>query len=89
MVQKTPADIKSINIHDAKTHLSRIVEDVKLLGQPVIIAKAGVPQVKLVPLSAPTTKREMGTLKDSISVPENFDQAFSDDIAEMFNASHL
>ena len=85
MTDLTPVEIKSINIHEAKTHLSRIIEDVKLLGQPVIIAKAGVPQVKLVPLDTPLTKRKMGTFKGSISVPDNFDQAFNSEIAEMFN----
>ena len=89
MTNLTPVDIKQINVHEAKTHLSRIIEDVKLLGQPVIIAKAGIPQVKLVPLYTPTTKRKMGTLKGSISVPENFDQAFDNEIAEMFNKSSL
>lgn len=89
MTNLTPVDIKSINIHEAKTHLSRIIEDVKLLGQPVIIAKAGVPQVKIVPLEMPTTKRKMGTLKNSISVPDNFDRAFDSEIAEMFNSRGL
>lgn len=89
MTNPTPVDIKSINIHEAKTHLSRIIEEVKLLGQPVIIAKAGVPQVKLVPLDVPSTKRKMGTLKGSISIPDNFDHLFEDEIADMFNKSHL
>ncbi len=89
MTNPTPVETKSINIHEAKTHLSRLVEDVKLLGQPVIIAKAGVPQVKLVPLDTPTNKRKMGTLKGSISIPDNFDQAFDSEIVEMFNESRL
>ena len=88
MTNLTPIEIKSINIHEAKTHLSRIIEDVKLLGQPVIIAKSGVPQVKIVPLETPTTKRKMGTLKNSISVPDNFDHLFEDEIADMFNKSN-
>lgn len=87
MTNPIPLDIKSINIHEAKTHLSRIIEDVKLLGQPVIFAKAGVPQVKLVPLDMPSTKREMGTLKDSISIPDTFDNLFEDKIAYRFNKS--
>ncbi len=40
---------KSVNIHEAKTHLSRIIDDVKQFGNPIIIAKAGVPQVKVIP----------------------------------------
>lgn len=39
-----------INIHEAKTYLSRIVEEVKIYGKPVIIAKAGKPQVQIIPL---------------------------------------
>lgn len=88
MTNSTPVDIKSVNIHEAKTHLSRIVEEVKVSGQPIIIAKAGVPQMKLAPLDMPSTKREMGTLKDSISIPDNFDHLFEDEIADMFNNSN-
>ncbi len=75
---------KSVNIHEAKTHLSRIIDDVKQLGKPIIIAKAGVPQVKVVPLENTKPKRKMGTLKGKITVPDNFDHAFADEIEEMF-----
>ncbi len=76
---------QSINIHEAKTHLSRIIDDVKQLGKPIIIAKAGIPQVKVVPLENTKPKRKMGTLKGKITVPNNFDHAFADEIEEMFN----
>ncbi len=82
-----PATIKSINIHEAKTNLSRIVEEVKQLGQPVIIAKSGVPQVKLVPLDSTQQTRKMGTLKGVIQVPDDFDVAFADEIQVLFNGS--
>ena len=88
MTNSTLIDVKFVTTHEAKTHLSCIIEDVKLLGQPVIIAKAGIPQVKLVPLDMPLTKRKMGTLKDSISIPDNFDHLFEDEIADMFNKSN-
>ena len=57
----------------------------KLLNQAVIIAKAGVPQVQLAPLDLPSTKREMSTLKDSISILDTFDNLFEDEIAYRFN----
>lgn len=65
--------IQTINIHQAKTHLSRLVEDVALSGQPIIIAKAGKPRVQIVPLEEPQPVRKMGTLKDkypSVSLAE-------------------
>lgn len=52
---------------------------------PINIEEEGVPQAKLVSLNTPLTKREMGTLKGSISVPDNFDQLFDSEIAEIFN----
>lgn len=52
------------------------------------IEEEGIPQVKLVPLDMPLTKRKMGTLKDSISIPDNFDHLFEDEIADMFNKSN-
>ncbi|QMT31144.1 type II toxin-antitoxin system Phd/YefM family antitoxin [Alysiella filiformis] len=53
-----------INIHEAKTHLSRIVEEVKTYGKPVIIAKAGKPQVQIVPIEvAPDTPSLFGFMQ--------------------------
>lgn len=77
-------NIQAVNIHAAKTHLSRIVEDVKRQGTPIIIAKAGVPQVKIVPLEQPKKQRKMGTLKGKINVPDDFDHAFEQQIEQMF-----
>lgn len=73
-----------INIHEAKTHLSRIVEEVKTYGKPVIIAKAGKPQVQIMPLQAETYKRQMGTLQNQIRVPDDFNAMFADEIVQMF-----
>lgn len=52
------------------------------------VEEKGVPQVKLAPLDMPSIRREMGTLKDSISIPDNFDHLFEDEIADMFNNSN-
>jgi prevent-host-death family protein len=61
-----------INIHEAKTHLSRIVEEVAA-GKEVIIAKAGVPMVKIVPLSQKRPPLKYGLLKGRIRVSNDFD----------------
>ncbi|ULJ67841.1 type II toxin-antitoxin system Phd/YefM family antitoxin [Wielerella bovis] len=76
-----------INIHEAKTHLSRIVEEVKTYGKPVIIAKAGKPQVQITPLQTEFYKRQMGTLKNQIRVPDDFDTMFADEIVQMFEGA--
>jgi prevent-host-death family protein len=52
----------TVNIHDAKTHLSRLIEQAAQ-GEPVIIAKAGKPLVKLTALEAPARPRRLGFLK--------------------------
>ncbi len=57
--------MKIINIQEAKTHLSRLVEEV-LKGEELVIAKAGKPLVKLVPLAPVTKKRKLGMLKGKI-----------------------
>lgn len=63
-----------INIHDAKTHLSRLV-DRAARGESVVIAKAGKPVAKLVPLDAPANRerRRTGFLMGEFRIPEDFD----------------
>jgi prevent-host-death family protein len=77
--------MRSVNMHDAKTHLSRLVEDV-VGGESIIIAKAGRPAVKLVPLDAiPSTAiRRTGFLAGRIQVPDDFDQMASSEIQRAF-----
>ncbi len=71
-----------INIHEAKTHLSRIVEEVAA-GAEVLIAKAGKPMVKMSPLDAGKTIR-FGVLKGKIRVPDDFDAPLADDVLASF-----
>jgi prevent-host-death family protein len=75
-----------LNIHEAKTHLSRLV-DQAAKGEPFTIAKAGKPLVKVVPLDAPSSdmKRRMGFMAGQIAVPDDFDTMYADEIAEMFD----
>jgi prevent-host-death family protein len=78
--------MKTVNIHEAKTHLSRLVDEAER-GEPIVIAKAGVPKVKLVRFDAPKGKpmRRIGFLKGKINVPDNFDTMFADEIEKMFS----
>lgn len=76
----------TVNIHEAKTHLSRLVERAAS-GETVIIAKAGKPIAKLGPLGQPEakTRRRLGFMEGQIKVPDDFDRMMEDEIAEMFN----
>jgi prevent-host-death family protein len=66
--------METVNIHDAKTHLSRLVERAAR-GEAFVIAKAGRPMVKVVPLDAPEPheRRRLGFLEGHIAVPDDFD----------------
>lgn len=74
--------MKSVNIHEAKTHLSRLVDGV-VGGEPFIIARAGKPLVKVVPVAADAPRRT-GFLKGAIDLPEDFDEMGREDIADLF-----
>jgi len=63
---------KLINIHEAKTHLSRIVEEVAA-GDEIIIAKAGRPVARLVPLESIAPAKRLGLLRGAFNVPDDFD----------------
>lgn len=77
--------METINVHEAKTHLSRLMEKVSK-GESFIIAKAGKPIGKLVPLDEAETpkKRRIGFMKGEIVVPDDFDTVMADEIEEMF-----
>lgn len=80
--------MQTVNIHEAKTHLSRLVERVAA-GEEMIIAKAGKPMARLVPLEKPMQKkREPGALKGKIWMAENFDAPMSaEELATWHDAS--
>ena len=77
--------MEKINIHEAKTHLSRLVEEAAK-GKPFIIAKAGKPLVKVVPLddAKAVAERRFGGLEGKIEVPDDFDTMFEEEIEKMF-----
>ena len=68
----------TINIHEAKTHLSRLVDEV-CKGKELILAKAGKPLVKLVPLEQAKPTRTPGFLKGKIKISADFDAPLSQD----------
>ncbi|MGO8575065.1 type II toxin-antitoxin system Phd/YefM family antitoxin [Rhizobium leguminosarum] len=74
--------MRIINIHEAKTHLSRLVENAAN-GEVFVIAKAGKPLVKVVPPDAGGAQqiRRVGFLKGRISVPDDFDSMDLQDVA--------
>ncbi len=72
-----------VNIHEAKTHLSKLLERV-LLGEEVIIAKAGKPVARLVPIKTKGVPRPLGLAKGEFVVPEDFDQPLPPEIEEDF-----
>jgi prevent-host-death family protein len=77
--------MRTINIHEAKTHLSRLVEEAAA-GHGFVIAKAGRPVARVVPLDAPAagTEQRLGFLAGSVLVPDDFDRMLADDIAGEF-----
>lgn len=75
--------MRTVNMHEAKTHLSRLV-DQAAKGEPFIIAKAGKPLVKVVPIDTPDAPRRFGFLAGQFSVPDDFDRMFEDEIRKMF-----
>ena len=77
--------MKTVNIHEAKTHLSKLVEQASN-GESFIIAKAGKPIVKVTALGAPTGSevRRVGFMAGQIAVPDDFDQMGRDEIKDLF-----
>jgi prevent-host-death family protein len=73
----------TVNIHAAKTQLSRLVEDAAS-GQEIIIAKAGRPVARLVPLAAPVRLKQLGLLRGKIRVSPDFDAPLPDDLLDAF-----
>jgi prevent-host-death family protein len=75
----------TINIHEAKTHLSRLVEKAAK-GDAFIIAKAGKPMVKVVPLDAEERRepKRIGFMAGKIKVPDDFDRLGEDEIERLF-----
>jgi prevent-host-death family protein len=75
--------VRTVNIHEAKTHLSKLVDEAAR-GEPFVIAKAGKPLVKVVALDAPAAPRRVGFLAGQIAVPDDFDRMGDAEIVALF-----
>jgi len=73
----------TMNIHEAKTHLSKLV-DAAMHGEETIIAKAGKPVAILCPFEAPKPARQFGVLKGKIKIANDFDAPLPNDILSDF-----
>ena len=74
---------KRVNIHDAKSNLSRLVEQA-VAGEDIVIARAGKPLVRLVPWHPPAKPKAWGLLAGQITVPEDFDAPLDDVALKLF-----
>jgi len=79
------AKMLTVNIHEAKTQLSRLIA-LALKGEPFLIAKAGTPLVKVSALDAPRTPKRLGFLSGHVKVPKDFNTMGSAKIAAQFSA---
>lgn len=70
-----------VNVHAAKTHLSRLIEQA-CAGEEVVIARNNEPVVKLVPIHSAEPKREFGVLRGKLIVPDEFFDALPEDELE-------
>lgn len=79
--------MQKINIHEAKTKLSRLVEDVVEKGDSFIISKAGKPMVKVVRVNASAAQKNqrLGFFKNDLVIPDDFDRMGEDSIAQLFS----
>ena len=77
--------MKPVNIHAAKTHLSRLVDEAAA-GADIVIAKAGKPMVRLVPVTGRVRRSGFGALKGKIRIAASFDAPLPAAIARAFGA---
>jgi prevent-host-death family protein len=75
--------MRTVNIHEAKTQLSRLV-DQAVAGEAFVIAKSGKPLVKVTALDTPAVPQRLGFLASEIAVPDDFDQLGATEIAALF-----
>jgi prevent-host-death family protein len=73
-----------VNVHEAKTTLSRLIHEATH-GTDVVIAKAGTPLVKLVPVAATPPQRKPGYLRGQITIHDDFDSPLPDDLRKAFD----
>ena len=80
--------METVNLHEAKTNFSRLVERAAR-GEEIVIAKAGRPLACLVPLARRTTPRPLGLLAGQVTIGPDFDEPLPDDIRHPFEGGSL
>jgi prevent-host-death family protein len=75
--------VETVNIHAARTDLSRLIDRLEM-GEEIIIARAGRPVAKLVPIAAPPARRRLGSMAGAFQVSDNFDDPLPDDVLASF-----
>ncbi len=73
----------TVNIHEAKTQFSLLVEEAAA-GREIVIARAGRPVARLVPLASPLRRKQLGLLRGKIRVSADFDAPLPDDLLDAF-----
>ena len=76
--------IRTVNIHEAKTNLSKLIAKAAN-GEPFIIANAGKPQVIVTRIEGPVQPQRLGFMQDQLSIPDDFDRLGQDEINQLFN----
>ena len=76
--------MQPVNIHDAKTHFSRLVERAER-GEEIVIARAGKPVARLVPIDGRQRRpRQPGSMRGQFEVPDDFNDPLPDDFLDLF-----
>lgn len=75
--------IKTYNVHEAKTNLSKLLERTAD-GEEIIIARAGVPVARLVPVMTPSTERPLGSEQGAVLIADDFDAPLPPDLLDAF-----
>jgi prevent-host-death family protein len=78
--------MRTLNIHEAKTHLSRLVDEA-VAGESFIIAKAGKPMVKVTALEPPQALNRLGFMDGQCSTPADFDTMGQEEIVALFEGT--
>ncbi len=72
-----------VNVHEAKTHLSRLLERVQM-GEEIVLAKAGRPIAKIVPLPRVVERRVPGSARGDLRIGSDFDDPLPDEVLDSF-----
>lgn len=80
---RAEAAVKQVNIHQAKTELSKLVERAEA-GEEVVIARAGKPAAKLVPLTKLRGRRRLGLLDGKFKIPDDFNKPLPESVLRAF-----